>query len=426
MTDKTAFLFPGLGSHIPGSLTHLRKESAVVERTLGLIDTVAVDHGHPPVSPLVMDPGSPTVTELLAEDPDRLLLAIFATSVALSQMLDSDYGVRPGVAYGHSFGSFAALTAAGVLTVESGTEAACLFLECIRTASLPPSGMLAVELGAAEAEQFLNGLGKTDLVIALENTPRQTVVSGTDEALVTAEQAAVQGGVRIKRLPVPHGFHHPFMAPAVEQFALRMAAVQGEAPRTQVYSAVLDRYLSSGEDVAAWLSADVSQRLRFAPVPQKLHADGVRAFLECGARSVLSGLITDCAPSLTAHAPLAQPATSALLEEVLASLSADSGDEHTTTTTASARGTATSTLPQAEQLEAELRALYAEALEYPEDLVTADAELEAELGIDSLQQEALLRRALNRYGLTETNPRASEYPTLRAIAQLLRELAQKR
>ncbi|MEU2718558.1 acyl carrier protein [Streptomyces sp. NPDC007205] len=81
--------------------------------------------------------------------------------------------------------------------------------------------------------------------------------------------------------------------------------------------------------------------------------------------------------------------------------------------------------PDDGQLLAELRTLYAEELEYPEEVVTNDAHFEAELGIDSLTQVVTLVRVLERYGMhsfVEKLP-ATEYPTLRAVAELLRTLA---
>ena len=53
-----------------------------------------------------------------------------------------------------------------------------------------------------------------------------------------------------------------------------------------------------------------------------------------------------------------------------------------------------------------LRSLYAEALEYPPELLTDDAALEADLGIDSLKQTALLTRVTDEFGLPAEAARA--------------------
>jgi acyl carrier protein len=60
-----------------------------------------------------------------------------------------------------------------------------------------------------------------------------------------------------------------------------------------------------------------------------------------------------------------------------------------------------------------LRTLYAEALEYPEEVFTDDVELEADLGIDSVKQTELLARAAEHYGMPARDDdfRLSDYAT---------------
>ncbi|MEU1099690.1 acyltransferase domain-containing protein [Streptomyces tibetensis] len=70
---------------------------------------------------------------------------------------------------------------------------------------------------------------------------------------------------------------------------------------------------------------------------------------------------------------------------------------------------------------AELRTLYAQALEYPEEVFEAGVQLEAELGVDSVKQVELLSRVSQRYGLPprEADFRLDPYNTLDAIADFV-------
>ncbi|QXJ23389.1 acyltransferase domain-containing protein [Actinomadura graeca] len=79
--------------------------------------------------------------------------------------------------------------------------------------------------------------------------------------------------------------------------------------------------------------------------------------------------------------------------------------------------------PDTESLFAEVRALYATALEYPEEVFTPDALLEAELGVDSVKQMELLSRASEQYGIPPraSGFRLSDHDTLGKIVTLLRE-----
>jgi acyl transferase domain-containing protein/acyl carrier protein len=70
---------------------------------------------------------------------------------------------------------------------------------------------------------------------------------------------------------------------------------------------------------------------------------------------------------------------------------------------------------------AELRTLYAQALEYPEEVFEAGVQLEAELGVDSVKQVELLSRVSQRYGLPprEADFRLDPYNTLDTIADFV-------
>ncbi|MEU4849547.1 acyl carrier protein [Streptomyces gilvosporeus] len=64
-----------------------------------------------------------------------------------------------------------------------------------------------------------------------------------------------------------------------------------------------------------------------------------------------------------------------------------------------------------------LRALYAEALEYPPDVLTDAAGLEADLGVDSLKQTALLRRVMEEFALDDP-PGSLNLATLGTLADV--------
>lgn len=66
----------------------------------------------------------------------------------------------------------------------------------------------------------------------------------------------------------------------------------------------------------------------------------------------------------------------------------------------------------------ELRALYAEVLEYPPEVFGRDVHLEAELGVDSVKQAELFARVAEHYGLalTDEDIRPTELKTLGKVA----------
>ncbi|WP_213453506.1 acyl carrier protein [Rhizomonospora bruguierae] len=79
-------------------------------------------------------------------------------------------------------------------------------------------------------------------------------------------------------------------------------------------------------------------------------------------------------------------------------------------------------LPDNDALLERLQKMYATVLELPEEVVTPDVDLEAELGLDSLQHRLVLANAGELWAV---DTGASESPatlTLRSVADLLQRL----
>jgi acyl carrier protein len=81
-------------------------------------------------------------------------------------------------------------------------------------------------------------------------------------------------------------------------------------------------------------------------------------------------------------------------------------------------------VPAAQELLEELRRICAETVEIPIGKITAEADLTADLGVDSLSHGELVVKALERYGLSAvaSTVQPASYPTLRALADLIQQL----
>lgn len=82
-------------------------------------------------------------------------------------------------------------------------------------------------------------------------------------------------------------------------------------------------------------------------------------------------------------------------------------------------------VPATAELIEELRNLYAENLEIPLDKVTFDADLAADLGVDSLTQNELIDLVFHRYGLADKarDVQPMSYPTIGDLADLIQRLS---
>ena len=77
--------------------------------------------------------------------------------------------------------------------------------------------------------------------------------------------------------------------------------------------------------------------------------------------------------------------------------------------------------PSAADVLDELRELYASVLGYPVEVITGDADLEADLGIDSLKRAEMLGKVSAHFGLGESavDGRFVAQPTLADLADLI-------
>ncbi|NEY30825.1 acyltransferase domain-containing protein [Streptomyces sp. PRKS01-65] len=432
MSVRTVILFPGQGAYLPGVLAERVKHVPKAAQTLEAIDEVVTAHGHRPVGPLLLERDAPSLQDLLADDGDRLDLAIYATNAVAAELL-AGVGVRGDVLMGHSFGEFAALSAAGAVSPADVARMACARIEAFHRAAPPAGGLVALDLPAWRAGHLVGVLDEPGLRAAIDNGPDQTVVSGPLEALEKVEKTAADLGVRATRLRAGYAFHNPLLSDAADLFREAVADVPVGAPRAAVFSPGLGRYVSSAED-----AREVVERNMTAPVPfydalLTLFRQGARVFLEAGARQALTGIVRSCLPSAAIAVPLLPSrgdldAVIGSLREAGVGARVEPDGRRLPEGTAHGPAEPAPTAGDAEpgdrsRLLAELAALYAEDLGFPVEMLTADIDLEADLGVDSAKQTALLERVRRQYGLPALpGRRRTEATTLESIAELVEEL----
>jgi acyl transferase domain-containing protein/acyl carrier protein len=424
---KTAFLFPGQGSFVPGILRDLADEEPVSE-VLGKVDAVISGYGHGSIRSALTD-GDPHQRQAVADAPATLSLAIFTTSVALHAFLCAQ-GRRPDVLIGHSQGEFAALLAGGWLSFED-----CLRLLCEREVHLgehsPPGGLLAIELGVRRTEGLIAVMGDPTAALAADNAPRQTVISASEHGLAAAQKVLAAMDVTSTRLRAPYPFHGPLLAAVSAVFRDVVDGVEFHRGHTPVFSPILGRPVGSASDARAVVRDHLVQPVRFRTAVSEVVADGVDRFVECGARSSLVDLARRTVPDPVGFtAPLARRATAA---DVRARVD-DSADapapvvaqeEPVPEPSPVPVPVAAGGLPETGVLVDELRRIVTDTLGYPADVLTDDVDLEADLGISSVKQIELLTTILDRYDLPtpDADIRPGLFATLPDIATFLHTLA---
>ncbi|WP_245950584.1 acyltransferase domain-containing protein [Saccharothrix carnea] len=403
---------------------------------LETIDAVTAEHGFEPVAPLVLERDAPALDELLAKNSDQLDLAIYAINAAGFEML-SGLGLRPDVLVGHSFGEFAALSAAGAIPVADVARMACIRTEAFRRADPAEGGLLALDVPAWRAEHLVGLLDDPGLRLAIDNGPGQTVVSGPSASLRAAEGVATGLGFRATRLRARYAFHNPVLSLAADIFRDSTADVRVTEPRVPVFSPILGRHVRTVADVQEVITRNMVAPVRFYDALITLFRSGTTAFIEAGARQALTGIVrSSLPPSARAVALLpsrgdVESITAALDEAGFPvswnPLSAGSGQAESVVREVQASPQATvpserdSPTARADVL-AELANIYADDLGFPVEMLASDIDLEADLGVDSAKQLALFERVRKQYGLSEPPAeRRVRATTLEKIAELVEE-----
>ncbi len=397
MTPRTALLFPGLGACSAGMLRGLASEHPQVAATFREIDSAAARHGVPPVSEAVL--GESRGLEDIRTEQTQL--AIFGSSVAVHRILVAQ-GMRPYVLVGHSFGEMAALVAGGVFTLEDGVHLACARAQALKEGE-GKGAMAAIGANETVTRHLIGALDDPDLAVACLNAPQQTVISGPNAAIDRAGKAAAALDLFFARLRLPYASHHPAARRAMVAFRDLIAGVPQHPLDIPVFSPVQGRRYTDADDIKASIAECLIRPVKFVDTVRQLHSEGVTRFVECGGSNALTRCVELTVPDVTTVTPLHGDEIAVLGGAQMPMVPA---------------ARAPIEQPDRTSILARLRKLYAAALEYPEEVLTEDALLEAQLGIDSLKQTALLAKVVAEFGLSDelSSLRAWDFPSLGRVA----------
>jgi acyl transferase domain-containing protein len=463
-------LFPGQGAYHRDALPDLEAFYPETHALVAEIDRVAHAHLGVTLAGNLDTSPAPTLDDLRARTPALVDLSIYAIEICTQAALRAS-GVAADVCLGHSFGEVAALVGGGALTVADGAE-----LVCHRVAALQqygvPGAMTVVGADSATVERIIELVDSKHCAQAAENAPGQAVVAGAPDAIAKVEAVARALDTSTHRLPVDYAFHcAPLMQRTADTFAARVRHLRGSAGRAPVYSPILGRYYTSADHIGECLARHMAMPVQFMGAVRRLYDEGARIFIECSPRNILGALSTAvAAPNVievvtclerrgTPH-PLAaalerlraaqvlpQTDMRGLREMLLPEAGVDEfqrfWERHGLRLRAEMRAAFTQFLAGESPAEEDtaglpvtaaqdgaalwddVRDLYATVLEYPADVLTPEAELEGELGIDSVKQMELLSRLQQRYHLPPL-PDDFRLPTLDTLGKVVAYISSAR
>lgn len=284
---KTAFLFSGQGSQYPAMGKELFEAYPEKAKTIIEAADKTLDFD---LWSLIQNGSAEELAQTRVSQP-----AIFTVSL-LALMAAKENGIEYEGAAGHSLGEYAAMVASGILTVDEGYIAIKHRADAMdRAAKANPGAMAAIiGLPAEKVTEICEEIAVGgDYVTAVNfNSPVQTVIAGSKEAVAKAsETAKAAGAKRALPLAVSAAFHSEFMKPAAEEFKIAVKEMNFKTPDVKFYSNVTGAELTDFSDMPELMSRHICSPVRFTDELNAMKKDGFDVFVELGPGKVLTGLV---------------------------------------------------------------------------------------------------------------------------------------
>ena len=281
-----AFIYPGQGSQSTGMMADLFTAFPHLQHYLQL-GQQWLDILYPPTA---FTAEARTAQKEEITDTRNAQPALGIVDLAMAAWLE-DMGVDAHVHAGHSYGELVALSRAGVID-----EADLLSLSRTRgeailnAAGQDPGTMAAV---SADAQSTAAALGDfPEVVLANQNGPKQTVISGPTQSVSNAIKHLKSAGIAARRIPVACAFHSPVVAEARTTLRRYLDAVEITAPRDVVWSnTTATPYPKEPDEIRDLLADHVVSPVHFVTQISRMYDAGCRIFVEVGPGRVMSGLI---------------------------------------------------------------------------------------------------------------------------------------
>ena len=285
--SSVAIVFPGQGSqHLnmlsQGAILDIASSSEyshLVELCSDLVSLDFID--------LVENGPEDSLNKTSITQPILLLTSFFHYQNLLNQT-----SVDPVIFAGHSLGEYSALVAANSLGIEDG-------LKLVRKRGLlmeeAPSGSMAAILGLdfLSIEEICEQVS-TDQSMQVQcanlNSPSQTVISGSIEAVAKAQELCLEAGAkRAITLKVSIASHSPLMESVQQEYHAFLSTIELKVPNVSVLHNVNNSICAMPDEIKNLLVQQLYSPVQWVNICMEISALCLPV-IECGPGKVLGGL----------------------------------------------------------------------------------------------------------------------------------------
>lgn len=290
--SNVAFVFPGQGSQYVGMGQRLHDISESARRVFRQADDILGFS----LSKLCFEGPADELEDTINSQPAILTVSYAALEALRERWQQLGDVISPTCVAGHSLGEYSALVSAGVIDFADALHVVRERGRLMKEAGTEcPGGMAAViglssdDLAAVCAEACAGG---GIVVVANDNCPGQTVISGELAALQRAMALAEDRGARkVVRLGISIASHSPLMERAGTQLSDLVSRMSLSEPATPIVSNITGRFVTSVDEIKRNVGQQMVRPVMWSGSVLEMVDQGVGTFLEIGPGQVLSGLI---------------------------------------------------------------------------------------------------------------------------------------
>lgn len=217
--------------------------------------------------------------------------AIMACSLAAFEAAKTEGITFDGVA-GHSLGEYAAMVAAGVVTMEDGFKLIKARAAAMQKAAEENDGAMYAVIGLP-AEEVEKVCEETEgyVVPVNYNSSVQTVIAGETSACEAAAAKFVEMKKKAIKLNVASAFHSKLMQSAADEFIKTAETISFRPAKVDFYSNLTGEKLEDFSDMPSMLARHIVSPVKFTSELALMDKAGYENYIELGPNKVLTGLV---------------------------------------------------------------------------------------------------------------------------------------